>query len=351
MKDNNLSVSLNQLMLDPNNYRLDYERDLKIYQEEEIVDEQESTLKRLEKEKLGELRDSIVKNGFLEMDRIVVRKLRSVEKDDLYLIVEGNRRAAALKGLIEDYLEGKIDLPEKVVKSSKGLSVVCIEGTDEEIKEFSAGLMGVRHVSGPKRWSGYQSARLIDERHCAGNSFEQIGALLGISDVEAGRRFRNYRAFQQLKKDDMYGDKILQKHYTLLSEFLSPSRGAREWLKWTEDKDNDVYEFKNKDALHRVYRAITSEQGKKAEITNVNMAREFVSAIEDSERLSLLESGVRLEDLPPDHSNLNARRKQIKGFLSLVTKLAEFEVEKEDLKLLLKIKSELNSYLGNGEDS
>ncbi len=346
----NIKLPINRLVLDPNNYRLDYERNLRVYKESEIVREQESTLKRLEKEKLGELRESIVKNGFLEMDRIVVRKLKSDETEDLYLVVEGNRRTAALKGLVEDYIEGKIDIPNKIFKKSKSLNVVCIEGTDEELKEFSAGLMGVRHVSGPKRWSGYQSARLIDERHRAGNTFEQIGALLGISDVEAERRFRNFRAFEQLKKDEEYGDRILQKHYALLSEFLSPSRGAREWLGWEENVEADVYEFTNKKELHRVYSAITAKGGNKAEVTNVTKAREFISAVESKERLSLLMEGERLEELPPDHSDIHARSKHIKDFKSLVVKLGDIDLEAEDIKILKEIRSELNSYFDRGAD-
>lgn len=51
MKLKNITLLLSRLMLDSNNYRLDYDRDLKIYEESEIFIEQEAILKRLMKEK------------------------------------------------------------------------------------------------------------------------------------------------------------------------------------------------------------------------------------------------------------------------------------------------------------
>mgnify|MGYP000564574440 CR=1 FL=1 len=344
----NLTLPLDRLMLDPNNYRLDYKIEEVIYSDEEVVGLQEKTLDSLEKEKLGELRSSILQNGFLEMDRVVVRRLNVEDEPGLYLVVEGNRRIAALKGLFEDYLEGDIHLPGKVVEKIKSIGVICISGTEDDISEFSAGLMGMRHVSGPKRWTGYQSARLIGDRHKAGDSFPQIGALLGISDLEAERRFKNYRAFLQMKSDEEYGDRMLQKHYTLLSEFLSPSRYAREWLGWEENKDLDTYKFTNRENLHRVYGAITSTGGKRAEINNVNQAREFLTYLESDEHREMIERNMKLQDLPPLKLDEECRLKKIKDFIYLIGVINDIEVSKDELNLLNTAHNSLHQYLKKG---
>lgn len=337
-----LKIPLNKLLLDPNNYRLDYldnSRERADYSDEEVEDAQADTMRRLEKEKLGELRESIRRNGFLEMDRIVVRRLKVPSIKDQFLVVEGNRRAAAFKGLIEDYYSGYIELSDDLVNKAKSISVICVEGNDSEIKEFSAGLMGVRHVSGPKRWTGYQSARLIYERHNENESFEKIGALLGINEIEAERRFRNYSAFLQMKEDENYGSKILQKHYTLLSEFLSPSRFARDWLAWSEEN----YKFTNQENLNRVYSAITSSDGKGAEITNVTKAREFISYLESSKHRAMIEAGMRLEDLPPLHDDSSKRVKLLKDFLSYLESIEYLDIIEEEDELLREITAQLNS--------
>lgn len=51
MKTIDLKLSLSQLLLDPNNYRLDYERVVKTYNDDEIISQQAETQNRLEKER------------------------------------------------------------------------------------------------------------------------------------------------------------------------------------------------------------------------------------------------------------------------------------------------------------
>ncbi|ATD09867.1 ParB N-terminal domain-containing protein [Pseudoalteromonas piscicida] len=225
-----ISVRLEQLVLDPNNYRLFGEKNTKLILDEKAEEFQPQTFKRLETQRLGELKDSIRSHGFLEMERIVVRVLDTVENQELeltnadkkFLVVEGNRRTAALKSLKN---EASPELAEKL----KNINVILIEGTKQDIKVYSATLMGIRHVSGAKKWDGFQSAKLIHDLHMEGKKFTEIGSILGITNREAGRRYRGFKAFEQMK-ESTFKDKVEPRHYGLLLEFLSPSKKGREWL-------------------------------------------------------------------------------------------------------------------------
>jgi ParB-like chromosome segregation protein Spo0J len=103
-------LSLDQLFLNPNNPRFWSERDRKKKcLDAKIPDDtiQKNTLKRIEAFGVKELRDSILRNGFLPMDRIVVRPIE--DHGEKYVVVEGNRRLAALKSLHSQIEAGDID--------------------------------------------------------------------------------------------------------------------------------------------------------------------------------------------------------------------------------------------------
>lgn len=342
--DKNLKLS--QLLLDPNNYRLDYERDVDKVEDDKVVAMQDETQDRLEKERLGELRESIVDNGFLEMDRIVVRRLKSFDKSDLFVVVEGNRRTAALKGLVEDYYSGFVDLPQSLLDKTNSIGVVCIEGDDDEIEDFAATLMGIRHVSGPKKWTGYQSARLIDDLFQDGKSLGEIGSLLGITAKDAGRRMRGYRAFLQMRGDKDFRDFSEKNHYTLFLEFLSPSRGGREWLDW----DEDGYRFRDSKNLRRLYSAITSGDGERPEINSPTDARDFLKHLRSKKHRKLIEKGIKLIDLPPFNLVTHDRLKELNKIYELFVDLKDEQLSTEEMNFLNKIYGEIDSLLSGGQE-
>ena len=50
--------------------------------------------------------------------------------------------------------------------------------------------MGIRHIAGPRGWGAYQQALLVSElKDDEGLEFKDIGEMLGISSVEAARRY------------------------------------------------------------------------------------------------------------------------------------------------------------------
>lgn len=309
-------VRLDQLLLDPNNYRLAYNPlEPKISDEESTEAEvQDSILRKITKEKLQDLKESILENGFLEIDRIVVRKLAIPDKD-LYLVVEGNRRTAALKSLVEEHNEGLIELPDSLLNKINRLNVVALktDGAGDYIN-YASTLMGVRHVSGPKKWTGMQSAKLICDLFKQNMTATQIGGLLGISAIEANRRKRGYLAYIQMAKDPQYGSKVKNKHYTLLLEFLA-KKSLHEWMQWTDEK-----QIQNESAKRIIYSHITEGlKGERPEVNNPTEARELIKAILIPKYRKQLESkNVMLSDLGTISSDVEDISTELNNIISFL---------------------------------
>lgn len=339
LKLENIAVDLNQLMLDPNNYRLSYDTVDKYSNDDDVVEMQDQIEKKLSKEKLSDLIDSILTNGFLEVDRIVVRKLKNAKGK--YLVVEGNRRTAALKSLLQDHNDGFITLSETLLDKISSLGVVLINAIDEdEIKNYQHTLMGVRHVSGPKKWTGMQSAKLICDLIEQNKTPTQIGALLGISAIEANRRMRGYLAYRQLDNDGKYGDHIKSKHYALLLEFMSKSE-IRNWLKWSDEKM-----ITSKKHRHILYSHIVKMPNMDdVEIKNPSQAREFCKAISIPKFREQIEKNFMLSTLGPITDSIEEQDAEIKQFSSFLNSIRRDELSKGNLTSLATIKIKVSQIL------
>src|SRR5215467_8439386 len=109
MKD--IRVNLDDLYLHPHNFRLrshpDYVPIVGLTDEAIVKPAVQSRTIRLvsgpKNTGIADLMDSIRTNGFIKVDNILVKKL----KGDLgYVVIEGNRRVAALKALKQSFNEG-----------------------------------------------------------------------------------------------------------------------------------------------------------------------------------------------------------------------------------------------------
>jgi len=199
------AISLNDLLLDPNNYRLQEQDSFAQIEPNRFhLDRvQSGTLSRLRRENIRPLRDSIYSNGFLEIERIVVTPYEHA--DGKYLVIEGNRRIAALLQLREEYETG-INVPQSVVDVFEAVPCLVVDGKGQETF-FREAIMGIRHVGGIKEWGGFQRAKLISDlqdTHLLDSA--SIAQRLGLSVQEVNRRYRAFRALQQMSEDEVYSE-------------------------------------------------------------------------------------------------------------------------------------------------
>lgn len=129
---------------------------------------------------LNELIQSICKNGYLNLEPLIVL----AKTDGRFTVLEGNRRLAAIK-LIKDRelaRECKISLPDpipqKALDTINKISVWCVKE-----KNDAQAFIGFKHINGPYRWDAYAKARFVADWYkrekSSGLTIESIAEQLG----------------------------------------------------------------------------------------------------------------------------------------------------------------------------
>ena len=205
-------IDIDNILLDPNNPRFydieDHQRVAPDRYSESII--QEIALKKLKENKAFEivqLKDSIKVNGYVPIEKVVVR-----EYDDKHvLVVEGNRRIAAVKSVIVDYYKGIINISEEVIKSLEKIEVLVLEvDENDENKDQTWNellIQGIRHISGTKEWGAYQKARfVVSLKDQYNKDFASISSSLGLGPKVTTRYYRTFKALKQMMDDETYGE-------------------------------------------------------------------------------------------------------------------------------------------------
>lgn len=284
-------ATLDALLLDPNNYRFQDDPEYRPVQESRFAEEtvQRRAADRLRDPSLDDLKKSIRANGFLAVERIVAREL-SGDLRGKYLVLEGNRRVAALKSIRAEHEAGDT-APTDLLRTMKAIPILIIsEGPNA--KGVYESIMGIRHVSGIKHWGGYQRSRLIANlRDDIRIEPTEIAERLGMSVREVNRRYRAYKALEQMEDDDDYGDYADPKLYPLFHEAVS-STSVKEWLNWSEDEGR----FTNENDLSQFYEWISprsaddpeTEDDLPPKLTSHRDVRDLTSILQNDEALSVL---------------------------------------------------------------
>jgi len=240
-------IKIENIFLDANNPRFSEIRE----SEEILIEDSRIPEESVQNECLRKLREhfdvdtlkkSIVENGFLPTDRIVVRELHGIKGK--YVVAEGNRRLAAIKLIFEEYKRG-LPVPPKLIKNLEEIECLVYTGKEKEIAWI---IQGIRHLSGIKTWPAYSQAvfiqKLVDKYKV---EKRELAKKTGMKTGEVTKRLRAIRAFQQAKEDEEYGELITPKDYSMFEEILNKSK-LREWLGWN-DKE---LKFENEENLKKL---------------------------------------------------------------------------------------------------
>lgn len=247
-------VSVNSIFLDPNNPRFWSESKWAVVQDASVAEStvQVRTKQEIDKHGVEDLYNSMLRNGFLLLDRIVVRP--SSDVGNKFIVVEGNRRFRSLTKLRSDIQEGTIfaddvsqDYLDDFLKKTSSIEVLVYEGQGGQ--DISWMLQGIRHIGGIRQWEPAQKAKLVvDQIDKEGKNFTTAGQHFGLSGVAVGRLYRTFRALAQMRKDDEYGVKARNDYFSLF-EAAYRNHTIRAWLDWSETDG----EFKNSNNLKRFY--------------------------------------------------------------------------------------------------
>ena len=225
-------IKLTDLYLDPNNYRFIDHKAYKKVDDTKITDDsiQQRTLHFLLGEKKSATTDlikSFKSNGFLAVDQIQVAALG----DGKYRVLEGNRRVATLKHLQQAHKEQAIDLGKLKPEIFSQIPVVVFTESQEGEHHI---IMGLKHVSGNKKWPVLNQAQLISDLINKHHWTEEDACdSLGITKIELRRNLRTVALIEEYKKSD-YGDQFQTDMFGIFREIIT-STAIKSWIVWDDE--------------------------------------------------------------------------------------------------------------------
>jgi len=184
---------------------------------------------------LDELADSMTKNGYFDEEPLVAipRKLpRGFESVDPnskefltfvknesteFTVVEGNRRLATAKLLIDAKLQEKLriknwpSLTEEVADDLRTLPVIVYPERNEVVP-----YLGVRHIVGIQKWGSYAKARYIAKMIEDGLSIEEIEAQIGDKQGSVAKYYLCYKLLKQIEDEFEFDTEKAKEDFSLL---------------------------------------------------------------------------------------------------------------------------------------
>jgi hypothetical protein len=345
------TVALDNLFLDPNNFRFkkpgsNVEVAEKRFTEDKV---QALAMTRIQEDGVGELKLSISENGFVPVERIVVRAIGGTGAENpSYVAVEGNRRTAALKLLQLDNAGG-VDLPATVVEVFDNVPVLV---ADDASPDDLLAIMGIRHVGGPKEWGGYQAARLVFQLlHENQLSAREVASRLGLSVQEVNRRHRAFSALAQMTEDESFGDAVSPEMYPVFHEVVGqPS--LRDWLGW----DSDLFTFANSSNRELLYGWLAGTDGGDPKIKSFRDIRLLRQVMENEDAFTALTDDDQTLEQAVALANVDARATRwlpnVKVALKSLNEMTAETIENlgaDELKVLERIRDRARGIIRSNE--
>ena len=142
-----------------------------------------------------ELVMSIAVSGFFPHEPLIV-----AQESGKNVVIEGNRRLAAVKVLLEPTLAElpQTDIPAITEDARKALQELpTVHGTREDAWRY----LGFKHVNGPAKWSSYAKSRYIaDVRRNFGVQLEDIAKQIGDTHKTVHRLYRGLMVIEQAEQ-------------------------------------------------------------------------------------------------------------------------------------------------------
>ena len=149
---------------------------------------------------IGELVQSIAASGYFPHEPLVV-----VENNGENIVIEGNRRLAAVKALLDPVLSEKRGwnvpkLGKKALSNLESLPARISPGRKDSWR-----YLGFKHVNGPAKWTSYAKAKYIADVHREyGVSLEDISRQIGDGHKTVQRLYRGLAVLEQAEREKVY---------------------------------------------------------------------------------------------------------------------------------------------------
>lgn len=289
-------VPVKLLLLDPQNPRFEAPAAV----DEAMFDTQgaqDATKAQLGQKQFGvqDLADSIRQIGFLRVDNVVVREFVSLgttgmDTEQKYVVVEGNRRVAAVKSILDDKLRKPITLELEESIAKLDVLVLKPELCGMSLRDALDVVQGVRHISGVRGWGPYQQAMAL-RGVMSGNQLTQpqAAAAVSLSLLEANTDLNALGGYQQMAGDEEYGSRANPRLFSYFVEAVKKP-AIRTWLEFSSDDR----EFRSDENRKLFYGWITPDDTDFQKIHDAQDVRKLVKVLPNAAALTALSNDDRV---------------------------------------------------------
>lgn len=153
---------------------------------------------------LMELLQSVAANGYLDIEPLIAVAL----PDRTYTVIEGNRRLAAIKLLLDPSLaaEAKVAVPAiaENLRATLESVTIYVVGSRSDAREF----IGFKHINGPHKWDSFAKARFAADwyrqERDSGLTIRDIATRLGDRHDTVLRLVQGIFVLDQAKKHGLF---------------------------------------------------------------------------------------------------------------------------------------------------
>jgi hypothetical protein len=290
---------------------------------------------------IRELVQSISASGFFPQEALIV-----AEESNQKVVIEGNRRLAAVKVLLAGTsgMEGGWPIPEITPEERVSLQALpVIFSSREDAWRF----LGFKHVNGPAKWSSYAKAKYIASVHSSfGIPLSEIANQIGDRHNTVQRLYRGLMVLEQAEREDVYRqDRVFNSRLAFSHLYTGLDyEGIRDFLN-VEPKERETSNPVPQDRLKELGELLVWMYGNKAEsrkpvvqsqnpdlrlLNAVVASREAIAALRAGEDLSEAYEISRPADSVFEEALLASKRE-------LTTARASLSGEYDNSQELLKI--------------
>ncbi len=189
----------------------------------DFTDEADIVRELYEQSDVDELIQSILSAGYIDFEPLIVLR-------DSKIVLEGNRRLAALRLIADEPLRKKLKVTLPAIDDPKPLPekvyVLLVEHRDD-----ARSFIGFKHINGPFKWDALAKAKYAAKWYESGGDIKTISRTLGDNHNTVRRLVNGWFALQQASNDGFDRTQISKKNFAFSHLYTALTRASvREYL-------------------------------------------------------------------------------------------------------------------------
>jgi len=328
------SIEVEKLVFDPKNPRVPQSL-------QGIEDEAKIINYMVQYGNVTDLMLSIAETGYSDAEPLLV-----VQGDKgKYVVVEGNRRLAALKLLNNPNLTDiRVKAINEIIENAKTEIPQKVPCVVYQNRNYILDYLGYRHITGVKDWGPLEKARYLEQLYDVNNGEQNKGTIYSkLAKMIGSKPNYVYKLHQALKLYDKandeayYGAKITEEQISF--SLITTALGYNEIVEFLglNESQNDILENLNEDNYKKLFLWLFDNESKKVfDSRQISALAEIVAkpiALAKLESGSSIEEAVLYTEAPSKAfmGMLKNAKKSLKQASEAITQLNEEPVGAKEL--------------------